>query len=52
VTTRGKLYWRVRAGDTFGVIARETGVSVKRLQRLNPKVKSTALFIGQRLRLR
>ena len=52
VTTRGKLYWRVRAGDTFGVIARETGVSVKRLQRLNPKVKSTALFIGQKVRIK
>ena len=51
VTTKGKKYWKVRAGDTFGVIARTTGVSVKTLERLNPKVKSTSLFIGERVRI-
>ena len=52
VTAKGKQYWRVRAGDTFGVIARATGVPLKRLERLNPKVSSTSLFIGQRVRIR
>ena len=52
VTTKGKLYWRVRAGDTFGVISRATGVSVARLERLNPKVSSTSLFIGQKVRIK
>jgi LysM repeat protein len=52
VTTKGKQYWRVRAGDTFGVISRATGVSVARLERLNPKVSSTSLFIGERVRIK
>jgi LysM repeat protein len=52
VTTKGKLYWRVRAGDTFGVISRATGVTVKRIQRLNPKVSSTSLFIGEKVRIK
>ena len=45
-------FWTVRAGDTFGVISAKTGVSVARLEQLNPKVRSTSLFIGQRIRLR
>jgi LysM repeat protein len=52
VTTKGKLYWRVRAGDTFSVISRATGVSVARLERLNPKVSSTSLFIGEKVRIK
>lgn len=47
-----KRFWTVRAGDTFGVIAQQTGVSVSQLQRLNPKVSSTALYIGERVRIR
>jgi hypothetical protein len=52
VTTKGKLYWKVRAGDTFGVISRVTGVTVKRIQRLNPKIKSTSLHIGEKVRIK
>jgi LysM repeat protein len=55
VTTTGKTtprYWSVRAGDTFAVISRETGVSVAVIHRLNPGVNSTALFIGERVRVR
>jgi LysM repeat protein len=51
VTTKGKAYWRVRAGDTFGAISRATGVSVRTLERLNPKVSSTSLFIGEKVRI-
>ncbi len=45
-------YWRVRAGDTFQSISAKTGVPVATIARLNPNVSSTALFIGQRIRLR
>ena len=42
----------VRAGDTLGAIAARTRVPVGRLLTLNPRVVPTALFIGERLRLR
>jgi len=48
----GARYYRVRAGDTLARIAARTKTPVARLQRLNPRVQPTALFIGQRLRLR
>ena len=51
-TANNREYWRVRAGDTFGVISAKTGVSAKRIQRLNPKVTSTSLFIGENVRIR
>jgi LysM repeat protein len=51
-TTSGPRFWTVRAGDTFAVISAKTGVPVATIERLNPNVKSTSLFIGERLRLR
>lgn len=45
-------FWTVQAGDTFGVISAKSGVPVATIQQLNPNVKSTSLFIGQKLRLR
>jgi LysM repeat protein len=58
-TTRGTKttkseprFWTVQAGDTFAVISSKSGVPVATIQRLNPNVKSTSLFIGQKLRLR
>jgi LysM repeat protein len=42
----------VQSGDTFEVISSKTGVPVARIQQLNPKVQSTALYIGQKLRIR
>ena len=50
-TVLAKRYYRVHAGDTFAVIARKTGVSVKTIQRLNPKVRATSLHIGERIRI-
>lgn len=47
-----KRFWTVQAGDTFGVISSKTGVPVSTLERLNPKVSSTSLFIGEKLRIR
>ena len=46
-----KRYWTVRAGDTFGVIARKTHVTVAAIERLNPKVSSTSLYVGERIRV-
>jgi len=48
----GPRYYRVRAGDTLAAIALRTKTPVVRLRRLNPAIQPTALFIGQRLRLR
>jgi LysM repeat protein len=42
----------VRAGDTFSTVAARAGITVAELERLNPRVKSTSLFIGQKLRVR
>jgi LysM repeat protein len=51
-TANKREYWRVRAGDTFGVISTKTGVSIARIQKLNPKVTSTSLFIGEKVRIK
>jgi LysM repeat protein len=48
----GPRFWTVQAGDTFAVISSKSGVPVATLERLNPKMKSTSLFIGEKLRLR
>lgn len=50
-TSAAKRYWTVRAGDTFEVISRQTGVPVATIQQLNPTVHSTSLHIGQKLRI-
>jgi Tfp pilus assembly protein FimV len=42
----------VRAGDTIVAISARTHVSQARILALNPKVSPTALFIGEKLRLR
>jgi LysM domain len=49
---RKRSVYVVRAGDTIVGIAAKTGVPATRLLQLNPKVSPTALFIGQKLRLR
>ena len=50
-TTAARFY-TVVAGDTFEVIAQKTGVPAAKIQQLNPNVQSTALYIGQKLRIR
>jgi LysM repeat protein len=42
----------VQAGDTFSVISSRTGVPVATIERLNPKVTSTTLHIGERVRIK
>jgi LysM repeat protein len=48
----GPRFHRLKAGESFGSIAARTGVPIFRLQRLNPKLKATALQPGTRVRLR
>jgi LysM repeat protein len=45
-------FYTVVAGDTFGTISSKTGVPVVRIQQLNPNVQSTALYIGQKIRVK
>jgi LysM repeat protein len=45
-----KSYWTVKAGDTFAVISAQTGVSIAVIEQLNPTVKSTSLYIGEKIR--
>jgi LysM repeat protein len=42
----------VQAGDTFSVIAKRTSVPVATIEQLNPKVSSTSLHIGERIRIK
>jgi hypothetical protein len=42
----------VQPGDSLGAIAEETGVSVERLEELNPQVDPQALQAGATLKLR
>jgi LysM repeat protein len=51
-TPAGQRFWTVQAGDTFSVISSKTGVPAATIERLNPNVRSTSLFIGEKLRLR
>ena len=44
--------YQVKAGDTLSAIAAETGVSMSRIEELNPDIDSQALIEGQKLRLR
>jgi LysM repeat protein len=42
----------VKTGDTLGSISVKTGVSVERLQTLNPELDPQALLSGQKIKLR
>jgi LysM repeat protein len=44
--------YTVKTGDTLGAIAEQTGVSVERLQELNPLLDPQALVSGQMIKLR
>jgi LysM repeat protein len=48
----GPRFHTLKAGESFGSIAAKTGVTIFHLQRLNPKLKPTALQPGTRVRLR
>jgi Tfp pilus assembly protein FimV len=44
--------YTVHAGDTLDGIAAKTGVPTATLQKLNPGLSATSLFLGQKVRLR
>ena len=48
----GPLYWTVRAGQSFGSIAADTGINIVTLEQLNPRLKPTTLWPGEQVRLR
>ena len=48
----GPLYWTVRPGESFGSIAAITGINMLTLEQLNPGLKSTTFWPGDRVRLR
>jgi LysM repeat protein len=45
-------FYTVKTGDTLGGIAETVGVSITRLQELNPELDPQALVSGQKIRLR
>jgi LysM repeat protein len=51
-TTGAAVYYTVQSGDTYGSIAARYGTSVPALEALNPGVSSTALTVGQRIRVK
>lgn len=44
--------YEVRSGDTLIAIARRTGVSVARIEALNPQVDPQILIAGEKLKLK
>jgi LysM repeat protein len=49
---RRRASYTVKTGDTLGAIAEKTGVTVARLQELNPLLDPQALVAGQKIKLR
>jgi LysM repeat protein len=50
-TSRRRRTYTVKPGDTLSSIAVKTGVSLERIQALNPKLDSQSLQTGQRVKL-
>ena len=44
--------YTVKTGDTLAGIARKTGLSVEKIQELNPQLDPQALVSGQKIKLR
>jgi LysM repeat protein len=49
--SRKRRTYTVKSGDTLSSIAVKTGVSLERIQQLNPKLDSNSLQTGQRVKL-
>ena len=49
---RTRARYTIKTGDTLGGIAVKTGVSVERIEALNPELDPQALVAGQRIKLR
>jgi LysM repeat protein len=48
----GPQFWTVRPGDSFGLIAAQTGINLTTLEQLNPRLNPATLQPGDRVRLR
>jgi LysM repeat protein len=51
-TRRIRPTYTVKLNDTLGLISEKTGVSVDRLQALNPDLDPQNLIVGQKIKLR
>jgi LysM repeat protein len=51
VPSRKRAYYRVRAGDTLGVVAERFNTTLDVLVAINPQIDPNALKVGQRLRV-
>jgi len=49
--SRRRRTYTVKAGDTLSSIAVKTGVSLQRIQQLNPKLDSNSIQTGERVKL-
>lgn len=49
--SRGKRTYTVKSGDVLSAIAEKTGVSLARIEQLNPKIDPSSLQKGQKLKL-
>ena len=49
---RRRATYTIKAGDTLGAIAAETGTTVEQLLELNPELDAEALVAGQKIKLR
>jgi LysM repeat protein len=50
--THRPRYYKLRAGETLSDVAVRFNTTVDQLLALNPRVKPTALIVGQRIRVR
>jgi LysM repeat protein len=46
------VYWTVHRGDSYGLIAEKTGLTVDELETFNPYLDPSTLVPGQRVKLR
>jgi LysM repeat protein len=46
------VYWTIHTGDSYGLIAEKTGLTVEELETFNPYVDPSTLVPGQRIKLR
>ena len=51
-TRRTRPTYTVKLNDTLGLISEKTGVSVERIEELNPELDPQNLIVGQKIKLR
>jgi LysM repeat protein len=51
-TRRTRPTYTVKLNDTLGLISEKTGVSIERIEELNPELDPQNLIVGQKIKLR